>query len=138
MARVGDFYEFYYDQGRLVSQALSIRLAQRSRSPSKQPLLTPSITPSSGATMNETVQEKKDVIVFCGFPSSRGLDYVRVLLDQGYSVAKWEQYERVQANGQTVLVREVDRIFTPVRYPISSSSKSSPFTHIELCIGNVD
>lgn len=50
---------------------------------------------------------------FCGFPSYKLTDYVRALLTEGFSIAKYEQYEQEQANGERVLLRRVDRIYTP-------------------------
>ena len=83
MARVGDFYEFYFEQAHVVSKVLGMKIAR-----------------------------SKDQI-FCGFPVYKLNDYVKVLLDEGFSVAKYEQFENVQANGQKVMVRRVDRIYTP-------------------------
>ncbi|KAI3647965.1 hypothetical protein MP228_008186 [Amoeboaphelidium protococcarum] len=92
MARVGDFYEFYFEQGQLVSQLLNIKLARM----------------AAGSRRADSGQE----VVFCGFPQYKMADYVKMLLDQGYSVAKFEQYHRVQNNGERLITRHVDRIFT--------------------------
>lgn len=89
MARVGDFYEFYFDQAQHVSQILNIKLAR-----------------TNG-------KSKIESIPFCGFPSFKMWDHVRVLLQSGHSIAKYEQYERFQADGRRSIFRRVDRIFTP-------------------------
>ena len=87
MARVGDFYEFYFDQARTVSQLLGLRIA-------------------IGKYRGKEHQ-------FCGFPSYKMTDYTRKLLDMGYSVAKYEQYHTHQPNGAQTISRKVDRIYSP-------------------------
>ena len=87
MARVGDFYEFYFQQAELVSRLLGLKLARG------------------------TYRDQPHV--FCGFPHYKLNDYVKLLLDRGYSVAKYEQYEKAQVNGQVIMERLVDRIYTP-------------------------
>ena len=84
MARVGDFYEFYFEQATVVSTALGLKIARA----------------SSAEHM------------FCGFPVYKRNDYVKALLQEGFSIAKYEQYENLQPNGDKILVRRVDRIYT--------------------------
>jgi DNA mismatch repair protein MutS len=87
LARVGDFYEFYFEQAECVSRLLGLKLARG------------------------TYRERQHV--FCGFPSYKLNDYVKLLIDRGHSVAKYEQYEKRQSNGQIIMERLVDRIYTP-------------------------
>jgi DNA mismatch repair protein MutS len=86
MARVGDFYEFYFDQAEVVARALGLKLAQG--------------------------KYRGKEHVFCGFPAYKMNDYVRMLMGHGFTIAKYEQYESLQLNGQKIMTRKVDRIFS--------------------------
>ena len=130
MARVGDFYEFYFHQADLVSQLLNIRLA---RLPSSRVGAVSVTTDDVNGSSTSTVAGE---VVFCGFPAYKMSDYVRLLLQGGYSVAKYEQYDRIQSDGKRLVTRRVDRIFTPGTaieedlYQSSGSASTSGSEHV--------
>lgn len=106
MARVGDFYEFYFDQAHIVSHALGIKLARLKRKSSKADQ------------------------VFCGFPSYKLNDHVKSLLDCGFSVAKYEQFENTLQDGRKLITRQVDRIYTPGTLIEECFIESAPSNHL--------
>jgi len=83
--RLGDFYELFFDDALLASEALQITLTARSKGDDKVPM--------------------------CGVPHHAARGYVAKLLERGFKVAICDQ---VEEPGKSALVkREVTRVVTP-------------------------
>jgi DNA mismatch repair protein MutS len=83
--RLGDFYEMFFEDARVASEALQITLTARAKGDDKVPM--------------------------CGVPYHAARGYVAKLLEKGWKVAICDQME---APGRTGIVRrEVTRVITP-------------------------
>lgn len=86
--RMGDFYELFWDDARIVSKALELTLTTRDR------------------------DKNENSIPMCGVPHHAIDTYVSRLLSQGYKVAICDQMEDPRfAKG--IVKREVTRVITP-------------------------
>ena len=83
--RLGDFYEMFFDDARVASQALDLTLTARNRG-------------------------DPDEVPLCGFPAHAAQPYVTRLLAKGHTVAVCEQ---TPARGRGLMEREVVRVITP-------------------------
>ena len=83
--RLGDFYEMFFDDARLVSEELGLTLTSRSGNKDKAPM--------------------------CGIPYHAAESYINRLIAKGYKVAIAEQIGDPKAKGLTK--REVIKIVTP-------------------------
>lgn len=83
--RLGDFYEMFFDDARLVSEELGLTLTSRSGNKDKAPM--------------------------CGIPYHAAESYINRLIAKGYKVAIAEQIGNPKAKGLTK--REVIKIVTP-------------------------
>ena len=83
--RLGDFYEMFFDDARLVSEELGLTLTSRSGNKDKAPM--------------------------CGIPYHAAESYINRLIAKGYKVASAEQIGDPKAKGLTK--REVIKIVTP-------------------------
>ncbi|MCC6953667.1 MAG: DNA mismatch repair protein MutS [Deltaproteobacteria bacterium] len=91
LIQVGDFYEIFYEDARVVSEALSIRLTSRDKA-------------------------GPDAVPMCGVPIHAIDSYIPRLLDAGLSCVLVSQVEDERKKGVAVR-REITRIITPgVRY----------------------
>jgi DNA mismatch repair protein MutS len=108
--QVGDFYELFYEDARLASQALSIRLTTRSKN-------------------------DPNPIPMCGVPVHAVDNYIPKLLDQGYSCVLMSQVEE-SSNKKGMVKREVTRIITPgVRYQ-GDGINEKEFNYLAaVCVG---
>ncbi|MCL1935629.1 MAG: DNA mismatch repair protein MutS [Defluviitaleaceae bacterium] len=86
--RLGDFYEMFFEDAKLVSKELGLSLTSRDLS-KKEGTKAP----------------------MCGVPHHSSDTYISRLVKKGYSIAICEQTE--EANGKTLVPREVVRIITP-------------------------
>ena len=90
--RMGDFYELFFEDAVIASQALSITLTKRGK-------------------------HEDESIPMCGVPAHSCEPYLHKLIEQGYSVALCEQVEDpslAKARGaKSVVKREVTRLITP-------------------------
>ena len=88
MYRMGDFYEFFFEDANIAARELEIVLTSRSRDSSGEP------------------------IPMCGVPWHSANAYIAKLVQKGYHVAVCEQIEDPkQSNG--IVKREVTRLLTP-------------------------
>jgi DNA mismatch repair protein MutS len=86
--RMGDFYELFFEDAKVASEALEIALTSRSKDRDGEP------------------------VPMCGVPYHAATGYIARLVDQGFRVALCEQMEDPrQARG--VVHREVVRVITP-------------------------
>jgi DNA mismatch repair protein MutS len=83
--RLGDFYEMFFEDARVASQALDLTLTARNRG-------------------------DPDEVPLCGFPAHAAQPYVTRLLAKGHTVAVCEQ---APARGRGIMEREVVRVITP-------------------------
>ncbi len=83
--RLGDFYEMFFEDARVASQALDLTLTARNRG-------------------------DPDEVPLCGFPAHAAQPYVTRLLAKGHTVAVCEQ---APARGRGLMEREVVRVITP-------------------------
>ncbi len=89
--QVGDFYEFFFEDAKLASEALGIRLTSRDKN-------------------------NKDAIPMCGVPIHAIEGYIPKLLARGFRCVLMSQVEDAK-NKKGVVRREITRIVTPgVRY----------------------
>jgi DNA mismatch repair protein MutS len=86
--QVGDFFEVFFDDARLVSDVLNIRLTSRDK--------------------NAT-----DPIPMCGVPIHAIESYLPKLIEAGYRVVFYSQVEESSPNKKGMVRREVSRIVTP-------------------------
>ena len=84
--RLGDFYEMFYDDAVLVARELDLTLTGK----------------NCGA---------KERAPMCGVPYHSCESYIARLIAKGYKVVMCEQQE--EANGRTLVRREVSKIITP-------------------------
>ena len=87
--RLGDFYEMFFEDARLVSNELGLTLTSRDRD-----------------------KDEEDRIPMCGVPYHASESYIAKLLAKGYKVAICEQTED-PALAKGLVNREVLRIITP-------------------------
>jgi len=89
--RLGDFYELFFDDAVTASRELGITLTGRGKD-------------------NEAEGKKR--IDMCGVPHHAAANYIRRLVDRGYSVAICEQLSLPQ-KGKKMVDRDVVRVVTP-------------------------
>ena len=87
--QVGDFFETFGEDAKLVSRELGIVLTARSRGEEKIPM--------------------------AGFPCHSAMNYIKRLINRGYKVAICEQVEKPSPK-KKVVRREITRTITPVSY----------------------
>ena len=109
--RLGDFYEMFFDDARLVSKELGLTLTSRSKSQDNAPM--------------------------CGVPYHAAETYINKLVKKGYKVAIAEQIGDPKAKGLTK--REVIKIITPGTVLAESALKGAQNNYIGLVYekGNV-
>ena len=89
--QVGDFYEIFFEDARIVSETLGIRLTSRSK-------------------------EQPNPIPMCGVPIHAIDNYIPRLLQEGLSCVVVSQVDE-EAKGKGMVRREISRIVTPgIRY----------------------
>lgn len=86
--RLGDFYEFFFEDAIQMSQELDLTLTRKTYSKGQQ------------APM-------------CGIPFHSAQAYIQKLLDKGYKVGICEQVTNKPEKGKAIVDREVVRIITP-------------------------
>ncbi|SDP64944.1 DNA mismatch repair protein MutS [Selenomonas ruminantium] len=102
--RLGDFYEMFFDDARIVSKELSLTLTSRSGNTDKAPM--------------------------CGVPYHAAEGYINKLVSRGYKVAIAEQIGDPKAKGLTK--REVIKIITPGTVLSESALKDAANNYIAL------
>ncbi|MBQ1809390.1 MAG: DNA mismatch repair protein MutS, partial [Selenomonas sp.] len=102
--RLGDFYEMFFDDARIVSKELSLTLTSRSGDTDKSPM--------------------------CGVPYHAAEGYINKLVSRGYKVAIAEQIGDPKAKGLTK--REVIKIITPGTVLSESALKDAANNYIAL------
>ena len=102
--RLGDFYEMFFDDARIVSKELSLTLTSRSGNTDKAPM--------------------------CGVPYHAAEGYINKLVSRGYKVAIAEQIGDPKAKGLTK--REVIKVITPGTVLSESALKDSANNYIAL------
>ena len=102
--RLGDFYEMFFDDAKLVSRELGLTLTSRSGNKEKTPM--------------------------CGVPYHAAESYVAKLINKGYKVAIAEQIGDPKAKGLTK--REVIKIVTPGTVLAESSLHDAQNNYIAL------
>ena len=102
--RLGDFYEMFFDDARLVSRELGLTLTSRSGNKEKTPM--------------------------CGVPYHAAESYITKLINKGYKVAIAEQIGDPKAKGLTK--REVIKIITPGTVLTESSLHDAQNNYIAL------
>ncbi|UCD85079.1 MAG: DNA mismatch repair protein MutS [Deltaproteobacteria bacterium] len=85
--RLGDFYEMFFEDAQVASQALEITLTTRDKG-------------------------KKDAIPLCGVPYHKASYYIGKLVEQGFKVAVCDQMEEAE-DARGIVKREVTRVVTP-------------------------
>ena len=102
--RLGDFYEMFFDDAKLVSRELGLTLTSRSGNKEKTPM--------------------------CGVPYHAAESYIAKLINKGYKVAIAEQIGDPKAKGLTK--REVIKIVTPGTVLAESSLHDAQNNYIAL------
>ena len=102
--RLGDFYEMFFDDARVVSKELNLTLTSRSGDAEKSPM--------------------------CGVPYHAAEGYINKLVSRGYKVAIAEQIGDPKAKGLTK--REVIKIITPGTVLSESALKDAANNYIAL------
>ena len=102
--RLGDFYEMFFDDARVVSKELNLTLTSRSGDAEKSPM--------------------------CGVPYHAAEGYINKLVSRGYKVAIAEQIGDPKAKGLTK--REVIKIITPGTVLSESALKDASNNYIAL------
>ncbi|MDY4696535.1 MAG: DNA mismatch repair protein MutS [Selenomonas montiformis] len=102
--RLGDFYEMFFDDARLVSKELGLTLTSRSGNKDKTPM--------------------------CGVPYHAAETYINKLVGRGYKVAIAEQIGDPKAKGLTK--REIIKIITPGTVLSESALKDAQNNYIAL------
>lgn len=102
--RLGDFYEMFFDDAKLVSRELGLTLTSRSGNKDKAPM--------------------------CGIPYHAAETYINKLINKGYKVAIAEQIGDPKAKGLTK--REVIKIITPGTVLTESSLHDAQNNYIAL------
>jgi len=92
--RLGDFYELFFDDALTASRELGLTLTGRGKD-------------------NEEAGKKR--IDMCGVPHHAVANYIRRLVDRGYSVAVCEQLSLPQ-KGKKMVDRDVVKVITPGTY----------------------
>jgi DNA mismatch repair protein MutS len=85
--RLGDFYEFFFDDAVLAARELEITLTSRNK-------------------------EKGEPVPMCGVPAHAVENYIARLIQKGYRVAICDQMEDPRRT-KTIVRREITRILTP-------------------------
>ena len=83
--RMGDFYEMFYDDAKIVAKELGLTLTSR---------------------------HKNDAVPMCGFPYHSLSQYLGKMLEKGYKIAICEQVEDPKL-AKGIVKREVVKVFTP-------------------------
>ena len=102
--RLGDFYEMFFDDAKLVSEELGLTLTSRSGNKDKAPM--------------------------CGIPYHASESYINRLIAKGYKVAIAEQIGDPKAKGLTK--REIIKIITPGTVLSESALKDAQNNYIAL------
>ncbi len=102
--RLGDFYEMFFEDAKLVSRELGLTLTSRSGNKEKAPM--------------------------CGIPYHAAESYINKLINKGYKVAIAEQIGDPKAKGLTK--REVIKIITPGTVLTESSLHDAQNNYIAL------
>ena len=102
--RLGDFYEMFFEDAKLVSRELGLTLTSRSGDVEKSPM--------------------------CGIPYHAAETYINKLINKGYKVAIAEQIGDPKAKGLTK--REVIKIITPGTILNESALQSAQNNYIAL------
>ena len=102
--RLGDFYEMFFDDARIVSKELSLTLTSRNGNTDKAPM--------------------------CGVPYHAAEGYINKLVSRGYKVAIAEQIGDPKAKGLTK--REIIKVITPGTVLSESALKDSANNYIAL------
>ena len=102
--RLGDFYEMFFEDAKLVSKELGLTLTSRSKNPDNAPM--------------------------CGVPYHAAETYVNKLVQKGYKVAIAEQIGDPKAKGLTK--REVIKIITPGTVLSEAALKDAQNNYIAL------
>lgn len=102
--RLGDFYEMFFDDARLVSKELGLTLTSRSGNKDKTPM--------------------------CGVPYHAAESYINKLVAKGYKVAIAEQIGNPKAKGLTK--REIIKIITPGTVLSETALKDAQNNYIAL------
>ena len=102
--RLGDFYEMFFDDARIVSKELGLTLTSRSGNKDKAPM--------------------------CGVPYHAAETYINKLVGRGYKVAIAEQIGDPKAKGLTK--REIIKIITPGTVLSESALKDAQNNYIAL------
>ncbi len=102
--RLGDFYEMFFEDAKLVSRELGLTLTSRSGNKDKAPM--------------------------CGIPYHAAETYINKLINKGYKVAIAEQIGDPKAKGLTK--REVIKIITPGTVLSESALQSAQNNYIAL------
>ena len=102
--RLGDFYEMFFDDARIVSKELGLTLTSRSGNKDKAPM--------------------------CGVPYHAAETYINKLVSRGYKVAIAEQIGDPKAKGLTK--REIIKIITPGTVLSESALKDAQNNYIAL------
>ena len=102
--RLGDFYEMFFEDAKLVSRELGLTLTSRSGNKDKAPM--------------------------CGIPYHAAETYINKLIDKGYKVAIAEQIGDPKAKGLTK--REVIKIITPGTVLSETALKEAQNNYIAL------
>ena len=108
--RLGDFYEMFFDDAKLVSRELGLTLTSRSGNKEKTPM--------------------------CGVPYHAAEGYITKLINKGYKVAIAEQIGDPKAKGLTK--REVIKIVTPGTVLSESSLHDAQNNYIALIAQEAD
>lgn len=85
--QVGDFYELFYEKAQLVSKELNLTLTSRDKN-------------------------AEDPVLMCGVPRHSIDNYLKRLLDLGYSAVVISQQERFEG-GKRIIDRYLERVLTP-------------------------
>ena len=108
--RLGDFYEMFFDDARIVSKELGLTLTSRSGNKDKAPM--------------------------CGVPYHAAETYINKLVSRGYKVAIAEQIGDPKAKGLTK--REIIKIITPGTVLSESALKDAQNNYIALVYEHKD
>lgn len=102
--RLGDFYEMFFEDAKLVSKLLNLTLTKKK------------IGNNKSAPM-------------CGVPYHSGENYINRLINLGYKIAICEQIKNnvYEDNNKKLLKREITRIITPGTFSSIENSKKNNF-----------
>lgn len=85
--RLGDFYELFYDDAKVASEALEITLTSRNKN-------------------------SENPVPMCGVPHHSSAEYIKTLVEKGYRVAICEQLEDAKLT-KGMVKRDVVQVITP-------------------------